>query len=68
MSKQQPKPAEPRQAESTRNKSTLATLRERSAEAEQGGGAARINKQHESGKMTARERIEFLLDEGSFDV
>ena len=67
MSKQQPKPAEPRQAESTRNKSTLATLRERSAEAEQGGGAARINKQHESGKMTARERIEFLLDEGSFE-
>ena len=31
-----------------------------------GGGQDRINKQHESGKMTARERLEKLLDEGSF--
>jgi 3-methylcrotonyl-CoA carboxylase beta subunit len=30
-----------------------------------GGGKARIDKQHEQGKMTARERIDFLLDEGS---
>jgi propionyl-CoA carboxylase beta chain len=56
-SKQQPKPA----------KSRLQTLRERSVEAEQGGGGARVEKQHEAGKMTARERIEFLLDEGSFE-
>jgi propionyl-CoA carboxylase beta chain len=42
-------------------------LRERSAAAEQGGGAARGVKQHPAGKMTARERIEFLLDEGSFE-
>src|SRR5688572_28676791 len=49
------------------SKSKLDALRERSAQAEQGGGAARVEKQHEAGKMTARERIEFLLDEGSFE-
>jgi propionyl-CoA carboxylase beta chain len=48
-------------------KSNLNALRERSAQAELGGGAARVAKQHEAGKMTARERIEFLLDEGSFE-
>ena len=37
-----------------------------SREAVLGGGEDRINKQHESGKLTARERIEILLDEGSF--
>ncbi|WP_045119710.1 acyl-CoA carboxylase subunit beta [Haliangium ochraceum] len=31
-----------------------------------GGGQARIDKQHEAGKLTARERIDALLDEGSF--
>ncbi|HYK21046.1 MAG TPA: acyl-CoA carboxylase subunit beta, partial [Pyrinomonadaceae bacterium] len=56
-SKQQPK----------QSKSKLEILRERSVQAEQGGGGARIEKQHEAGKMTARERIEFLLDEGSFE-
>ncbi|HSL54418.1 MAG TPA: acyl-CoA carboxylase subunit beta [Pyrinomonadaceae bacterium] len=56
-SKQQPK----------QTKSKLETLRERSTQAEQGGGVARVEKQHEAGKMTARERIEFLLDEGSFE-
>jgi propionyl-CoA carboxylase beta chain len=45
----------------------LDTLRERSAQAEQGGGTARVEKQHAAGKMTARERIEFLLDEGTFE-
>ena len=33
---------------------------------ELGGGAEKIKKQHESGKMTARERIGMLLDKGSF--
>jgi propionyl-CoA carboxylase beta chain len=56
-SKQQPK----------QSKSRLDVLRERSVQAEQGGGPARVEKQHEAGKMTARERIEFLLDEGSFE-
>src|SRR5579864_5437643 len=31
-----------------------------------GGGALRIKKQHEGGKLTARERIDLLLDPGSF--
>jgi propionyl-CoA carboxylase beta chain len=49
------------------SKSKLEILRERSVLAEQGGGGARVDKQHQAGKMTARERIEFLLDEGSFE-
>jgi propionyl-CoA carboxylase beta chain len=56
-SSQQPKPS----------RSKLDALREKKAQAEQGGGAARVQKQHEAGKMTARERVEFLLDEGSFE-
>jgi len=36
------------------------------AEAEQGGGAARVAKQHRDGKLTARERLALLLDPGSF--
>ncbi len=35
-------------------------------QAEQGGGADRIAKQHKDGKLTARERVELLLDRGSF--
>lgn len=45
----------------------LKTLHERQAIALEGGGADRIDKQHEAGKKTARERIHFLLDEGSFE-
>lgn len=41
-------------------------LRRRNELAEQGGGPERIAKQHESGKLTARERVERLLDKGSF--
>jgi len=36
------------------------------AQAELGGGEERIDKQHDEGKLTARERIELLLDPGSF--
>jgi propionyl-CoA carboxylase beta chain len=36
------------------------------AEAEKGGGDARLQRQHEAGKLTARERIDLLLDPGSF--
>src|SRR5438477_72397 len=36
------------------------------AQAELGGGLERIEKQHQEGKLTARERIELLLDPGSF--
>ena len=31
-----------------------------------GGGLSKIEKQHEAGKLTARERIDLLLDKGSF--
>jgi propionyl-CoA carboxylase beta chain len=42
------------------------TLQELNAQAEAGGGAERIQKQHEQGKLTARERIEELIDPGTF--
>jgi propionyl-CoA carboxylase beta chain len=41
-------------------------LQKKNVEAELAGGAERIQQQHDRGKMTARERILFLLDEGSF--
>ena len=41
-------------------------LAELDRQATQGGGAARVDKQHALGKLTARERIELLLDPGSF--
>lgn len=41
-------------------------LYDKKREIELGGGDERIMKQHEKGKLTARERIELLLDEGSF--
>ena len=44
----------------------LAELRELREEAELGGGESRIERQHEKGKMTARERIEYFLDDGTF--
>ena len=56
-SKQQPK----------QSKTKLEVLCEKSKRAEQGGGAARVEKQHAAGKMTARERVEFLLDENAFE-
>ncbi len=46
------------------NKNT--TLSNLIARAEAGGGPERIQKQHESGKLTARERLEAFLDPGSF--
>ncbi len=57
MTKQQPK----------QSKSKLELLRERSLKAETGGGSERVEKQHAANKMTARERVEFLLDEDSFE-
>jgi propionyl-CoA carboxylase beta chain len=42
-------------------------LRRLSAEAEAGGGAERREREHKSGKLTARERIHLLLDEGTFE-
>ena len=44
----------------------LNDLRARKSRSESGGGQARIDAQHNRGKMTARERLEMLLDDGSF--
>jgi propionyl-CoA carboxylase beta chain len=44
----------------------LKRLEELRRESEMGGGAKRLEAQHEKGKLSARERIELLLDEGSF--
>src|SRR5215831_13742004 len=41
-------------------------LNEMEDQAQLGGGEARIQKQHEAGKLTARERLDLLLDPGSF--
>src|SRR5688572_11053376 len=45
----------------------LEELRLRHASAEEGGGAERREKQHAQGKLSARERIDLLLDEGTFE-
>jgi propionyl-CoA carboxylase beta chain len=42
-------------------------LRARVTRAEEGGGVERRQRQHAEGKLTARERVELLLDEGSFE-
>lgn len=44
----------------------LENLKTKALEAEKGGGSDRITKQHEKGKLTARERLSILLDESSF--
>ncbi len=44
----------------------FADLDRRRAEARLGGGEARIERQHKKGKLTARERLDVLLDDGSF--
>jgi propionyl-CoA carboxylase beta chain len=48
-------------------KKKLDLLNQKKAEALLGGGEKRIESQHAKGKLTARERIHFLLDEGSFE-
>ncbi|WP_330631585.1 acyl-CoA carboxylase subunit beta [Halocatena halophila] len=42
-------------------------VRERKERARLGGGQDRIDAQHEKGKMTARERVEYFLDDGTFE-
>jgi propionyl-CoA carboxylase beta chain len=44
----------------------LETFHRLRSQAEQGGGAERITQQHGKGKLTARERLDLLLDQGSF--
>ena len=45
----------------------ITSLEAKRAEARKGGGKRRIDAQHEKGKLTARERIDVLFDEGSFE-
>ena len=45
----------------------LQILQDKIAEAKLGGGEQRIESQHKKGKLTARERIHFLLDTDSFE-
>ena len=45
----------------------LKELDERNRRAEAGGGPERLKRQHDAGKLTARERVLLLLDEGSFE-
>src|SRR5919107_4613330 len=44
----------------------LELLERRREESELGGGAARLKAQHDKGKLSARERLDVLLDDGSF--
>src|SRR5665213_3616747 len=48
-------------------KDILVELEKRRERARMGGGEARIKAQHARGKLTARERLELLLDEHSFE-
>src|SRR3984885_8483672 len=45
----------------------LEELRKRNAEAETGGGPERREREHKQGKLSARERIDLLVDEGTFE-
>lgn len=47
-------------------KEKIEILEQKEKEAESGGGESRIKKQHDNGKLTARERIELLLDKNTF--
>ena len=49
------------------NKAKYDLLEAKNIEASMGGGEKRIASQHEKGKLTARERIDLLLDEGTFE-
>ena len=48
-------------------KDKIDTLNHKIAEAHLGGGKNRIAKQHSNKKLTARERVNYLMDEGSFE-
>ena len=48
------------------NAERIARLEQMRAEAQQGGGPVRVERQHAWGKLTARERLDLLLDPGSF--
>ena len=57
----------PKPIEHRKHHDRLEELRRRNAEAEEGGGPERRERQHKEGKLSARERVDLLLDEGSFE-
>src|SRR5450759_4918892 len=59
-------PREPLASSPMTMRDKLGLLERRAAEAELGGGVARLKAQHEKGKLSARERLDLLLDEGTF--
>src|SRR5687767_4658147 len=59
-------PGKAPQKNSAQASAALAELEKRKRASELGGGEERIEKQHASGKLTARERINLLFDPGSF--
>mgnify|MGYP006268106355 CR=1 FL=1 len=59
-------PAAPQKGRPTDMPGMIDELRGKKTQLEQGGGPERIEKQHAAGKLTARERLDALLDEGSF--
>src|ERR1700710_932781 len=54
-------------AKPTLHQTKLAELAARNAIAEEGGGPQRRERERKGGKLSARERIDFLLDEGTFE-
>ncbi len=44
----------------------IQALRDKKVQSRQGGGVERIKKQHQKGRLTARERLDLLLDKGSY--
>ena len=48
-------------------KDIIRLLEEKRRKAQEGGGKNRIDAQHKKGKLTARERIDLLLDKDSFE-
>jgi propionyl-CoA carboxylase beta chain len=57
----------PKVPEASKSGDGTEELRRLNAEAEAGGGAERREREHKAGKLTARERIHLLLDEGTFE-
>src|ERR1700756_911573 len=57
----------PKPIEHRKHLDRLEELSRRNAEAEEGGGPERRERQHKEGKLSARERVDLLLDEGSFE-
>jgi propionyl-CoA carboxylase beta chain len=57
----------PKPIEHRKHLDRLEELRRRNTEAEEGGGPERRDRQHKEGKLSARERVDLLLDEGSFE-